>query len=744
MSALESLEFASASEAQAMLTQFQEEAISVTLPVLYALGAVLFFGLTWQLHDPFRGTVACLLLCGAVAAVWALRHWSHRAASWALVIGCAVVDLQVAQASRLGAAVALLVIPTALAALAIGLGGSAASAAACSLFLLVTPYSWLPVDGALRTTVALSLWSTVALIWLAQRPLLTMLHWSWSSYEQSRQLLERSRDTQVRLKETLADLASANLQLTRLNRLNQVLRQAAEDARRAKEQFAANVSHELRTPLNMIIGFSEMVVRAPETYGPTLPAALLADLEVILRNSQHLSALIDDVLDLSQIESGRMALTREWVILGEVLETAVKAVRPLYESKGLYLELAVEPELPPVMCDRARIRAVALNLLSNAGRFTERGGVRVRAWRESASVVVSVADSGPGIAEHDQGKLFQPFQQVDGSIRRRYGGSGLGLAISKSFVELHGGRMWLESVAGHGTTFYFRLPIDPPAPLEAGPTRWINPAWAYEERTHPSLAPAVAVRPRLVLLENGSSLQRLLTRFLDGVEIQPVTSWEEAARELARMPAQALIVNGASVGDTLLRVHGSAPLPNDTPVVVCAVPEMQQAADALGVSDYLVKPLARDMLLGALDRLCLTQGTVLIVDDEPDAVRMVQRMLTSTGRGYRVLRATSGRQALGILRQERPDALLLDLLMPDMDGFKLLEAKGQDPALRDIPTVVISAQDPAGQPIVSHALAVTRGDGLPVPQLLDCIGAITRVLSPVAGQTELREREDPR
>src|SRR6185503_18004148 len=198
--------------------------------------------------------------------------------------------------------------------------------------------------------------------------------------------------------QALADLAQANLQMTRLNILAQGLRQAAEEARRAKEEFVANVSHELRTPLNMIIGFSETILQSPGAYGKKIPPALLADLMVIYRNAEHLSELINDVLDLSQVDAEKMALTKEQAQLGEIVEEATTAIRPLYTSKGLYLDVDIPENLPSIFCDRTRIREVLLNLLSNAGRFTERGGVHLRGWLKGNDVVVSVTDSGPGIA----------------------------------------------------------------------------------------------------------------------------------------------------------------------------------------------------------------------------------------------------------------------------------------------------------------------------------------------------------
>ena len=271
--------------------------------------------------------------------------------------------------------------------------------------------------------------------------------------------MDAARDAQADLKQAVKDLAEANLQTARLNQLLGMARHAAEEAERAKAEFVANVSHELRTPLNMVIGFAEMIMSAPKTYG-RVSTALRADLAVIHRNSQHLAALIDDVLDLSQIEAGRMALTKERVALGEIIAAATEAIRPLYQTKGLYLRTEA-PEGLVVSCDRTRVREVLLNLLSNAGRFTEQGGVTVQARVMGQEVVVSVSDTGPGIAPEDQARLFQPFQQADGSIRRRFGGSGLGLSISKHFVELHDGRMWLESGVGSGTTIFFTLPFEP-------------------------------------------------------------------------------------------------------------------------------------------------------------------------------------------------------------------------------------------------------------------------------------------
>jgi CheY-like chemotaxis protein len=479
----------------------------------------------------------------------------------------------------------------------------------------------------------------------------------------------------------------------------------------------------------MIMGFSEMIARSPDIYGSELPASLLADLDVIHRNSQHLSRLIDDVLDLSQVDADQIALTREWTPVQEIIEAALIAVRPLFDSKGLYLRKEM-PEGLVAFCDPTRIRQVLLNLLSNAGRFTEEGGVHLRAWQEEDTLTVSVADTGPGIAAQDLGRLFQPFQQVDGSIRRRYGGTGLGLCISKRFIELHEGHIWVESEENVGTTFAFRIPVAPPPPTdETHYAHSLAPGWEYLQRTRPSKAPEPVVTPRLVILENGKVLGRLLSRYTDGIEIAPVTSLQQAMHALASEPARALLINDVSIGDTLRRLDEHVELPYGTPAIVCSVPGIHEAAGGLGVSDYLVKPISRETLLATLDRLGLRGKTVLIIDDQLEALQLFRRMLISEGCGYRILRATNGLQGMRILREQGADAVLLDLVMPRMDGFRFLAEKTQDPALRDIPVVVISACDPGGQPVVSNALAVTRKGGLSVPQLLSCIDTLSTTLA---------------
>ena len=702
---------------------------------LIVLGATATF-VSLLLSLDSRIVFFALLLYALAALIWGLDQRRPLLARWVTVVGLAILVALADRWLAVPGVLALLAIPVAVGAAMIGPGGAVVAGVGVSGLLAIL--TWRATGGINLAAAGIPLaliWAMVSILAAIYQREAYLAGWSWQQFRRAQALLEETRDRRAELRQALQDLAAANLQLTRLNQQAQGLRQAADDARRAKEEFVANVSHELRTPLNMIVGFSEMITESPDSYGH-VPPALLADLTVIQRNSQHLSSLIDDVLDLSQIEAGRAVLVKERVDLGEIIEAATVAVRPLYQSKGLWLEADSAAGIQ-LYCDRTRIREVLLNLLINAGRFTEHGGVCVHVQQQASDVIVSVADTGPGIAAEDQKELFQPFHQVDGSIRRRYGGTGLGLNISKSFVEMHGGTMWVESEKGHGATFYFRLPKEPPAPIVGGVARWLTPGWEHVQLTQRPLLPNPAVKPRLVVLERGKCLQKLLSRHLDSVEIIATTSYEEAIEELTRTPAQALLVNDPAIGNALERISSSANLPQGVPAIVCSMPDAGDAAGALGAEDYLVKPISRGALLEAIDRLCPQARTILIVDDEPDAQRLFRRMLVSAGRNYHVLRASDGRHALNILREERPDIMLIDLVMPEMDGFKLLAAKSADPELRGIPALVTSARDPAGQPIVTSAVAVTRQGGLSVQQLLKSIEALTEIAStagPVGGR----------
>jgi signal transduction histidine kinase/CheY-like chemotaxis protein len=585
--------------------------------------------------------------------------------------------------------------------------------------------------------------------WVISNSFLTITQWSLYYVRQTHDKMREMGDKQIQMQELKEDLLLANQESFRLSERLKALYQVAESARQAKEQFVANVSHELRTPLNMIIGFSEMITQSPRMYGLQLPPPLLADISVIRRNAQHLTHLINDVLDLSQLDSGRLSLTKERIPIIEIIDSAGQAVKPLFTAKNLTLDIEVDAEIPDIYCDSTRIQQVILNLLSNAGRFTEKGGVKIKAILEGGKVVVSVTDTGPGISAEKQKLLFKPFQQLDNSIRRTHGGSGLGLSISKRFVEMHDGAMWLSSMPGAGTTIYFSLPIVPELQtvLETDARRWFNPnaghAYEYKTRTRPLQVKLQKPVPRFIVLEEEMRLQRILRQYYSEADIIVVKDQTEVIKEVQRSPAKAVIINTPVLHENRMSGFIASDLPYNTPVLTCWLPGEKEAARKLGVVHYLVKPIANEELLNAIHSLGNHVKTILIADDEREILQLFSRVLMASSYGYRVLQAEDGQRALDLMRERQPDVVLLDLLMPGRDGLEVLREKSQDTQIRDIPVITISSLDPSGEPQISGTMTIHRGGGFTSKELLDSIMSLSEILSSSAQNDDLNQPENP-
>ena len=716
------------SEIEDDFNRLRNETVIFTDGFLVVIAAVLLAGVPWY-PDPAWAVLTAFGLFGLAGLLWPLRHNFVLSA----VLQILGFLLTLAITLILGHITTVLFLLPLLVGITLimfdSLPGSIL-AAALSILIFFLPTAYLPPTPYVQAILILAIWGIFGIFWLVLRPLLIAIERAWNGYERSLDLLKQSQDLQIKLFETLADLSGANDQLTRLNQVAHSLRQIAEQERHAKEQFVANVSHELRTPLNMIIGFCENILQAPESYDEPIPPSLMVDMEVVLRNGFQLSNLIDDVLDLSQVDAGQVALSKEVSSLKEIAEEALIAVRPLYQSKNLSLTIDIPADLPTLNCDRTRIRGVILNLLSNAGRFTETGGVVVKAWQEEKSLVVSVKDTGPGISRPDQDVIFKPFKQLETGMQRRHGGTGLGLSISKSFVELHHGKMWIESEPGQGATFLFRLPIEELEALNTeNVSRWFNPYFSHEKRERTLQFKPSKVLPRLVVVEPGTVLQKLLKRYLSGFEICPFSDLDAAISAIELVPAQALLVNDLHLERTISDLKRRE-LPYNIPAMCCFVPGVEEASRSFGARDYLTKPISRQAIFEALAKLEKPVKNILIVDDDTDALQLFRRILVTSGNEYQVFRAMNGRQGLEILRKEAIDVVLLDLVMPEMNGFQFLEEKSRDPLLNDLPVILISARDPQGHPIASDAVAVTRTAGFSTPSIMAFIEAFIAILTP--------------
>jgi signal transduction histidine kinase/CheY-like chemotaxis protein/HAMP domain-containing protein len=452
----------------------------------------------------------------------------------------------------------------------------------------------------------------------------------------------------------------------------QTARAQAEEADRLKSRFLANMSHELRTPLNSVINFAYLLTMGTE--GPLQPGQ-----EDLLNRigdaGRHLLGLINDILDLAKIEAGRLELFFEEVDLHELINGVLSTAAGLLHDKPIELRREVPGDLPLVRADRTRVRQVLLNLLSNAAKFTDHGYITLRASADEEWVTLSVEDTGIGMAPEDIPKAFSEFTQLDSELTRQAGGTGLGLPISKRFVEMHGGQIWVESQPEVGSTFYFtlpRLPVSLPTGLEPEPT---------EARV-------------LVIDDDPVAREMIGVQLAHGYQVFKLSD-SRLALEKAREHRPDVIILDIMMphqdGWEVLKLLKADPETKDIPVVVCSILREQNMALTLQADEYLAKPVDREELRRAVEQFAPPGGKVLAVDDDPDALEIVRRMLG--GMAYRVTTAPDGRMGLAAVQDQSPDVVVLDLMMPGLSGFEVLAALRADPRTANIPVVIVTAKD---------------------------------------------------
>jgi CheY-like chemotaxis protein len=351
----------------------------------------------------------------------------------------------------------------------------------------------------------------------------------------------------------------------------------------------------------------------------------------------------------------------------------------------------------------------------------------VHAHQQDHSVVIEVIDTGPGISPEDAKRIFDPFFQGMGNLWRGQEGSGLGLSISKQFVELHGGQIWLESAPGVGSTFAFKLPISPPTPPSTRPARWVNEDWVWHERTSKSDIPKLPLKQRVVICDETGELQPLFAHTSDDVEFIDTVDLEQAISQTQRVPAHAMIVNMPSTNN-LEALLEQARVVSETPLILGTFPSRIKDVLEAGAIDYLVKPVTRSDLQRVMEAIGEPIKRVLVTDDNPEVQQLLTRMLLTYDHSLTVDTASSGEEALQQLRFNPPDLMLIDIAMPGMDGWQTLKIKKQDNRIKDIPAVVISAQDFASQPTASRFLLATLGHGLSVDKFLRCSLELSNLL----------------
>lgn len=483
---------------------------------------------------------------------------------------------------------------------------------------------------------------------------------------------------EIAVLETLADQISVALDNARSYDMAQKAVEEMRELDTIKSQFLANMSHELRTPLNSIIGFSRVILKGID--GP-ITEPQQQDLSAIYSSGQHLLGLINNILDLSKIEAGKMELTIEELNIADAISNVISTSAGLVKDKPIKLVQEIETGLPTVRADPMRLRQIMLNLISNAAKFTEEGSITIsanlhRASTGASEVLVSVTDTGPGIAPEDQKKLFQAFSQVDSSATRKTGGTGLGLSICKRMVEMHGGKIGVHSAPGKGSTFYFTVPL-----------------------FNAQLTPPQEGERTILCIDDDAQIVSLYERYLkpQGFNVIGATH-AAAAKDIARRIKPYAITLDIMMpevdGWSVLKELKADPETRNIPVIVCSIVEEEEKGFSLGAADYLVKPISEEDLLGSLHMLNGDGSIkeVLVIDDSADDLRLMEKIITEHS-SYHVLLAEGGEKGWEMILDNHPSAVILDLFMPGLNGFTILERLRTSPELRDLPVIVVSGAE---------------------------------------------------
>ena len=497
-----------------------------------------------------------------------------------------------------------------------------------------------------------------------------------------------------RFNEMLSQIEQRDAALQEINQQLAVSEREALAASEAKGQFLANMSHELRTPMNAIIGYSEMLMEECEDLGQE---AQIPDLQRINTAGKHLLALINDILDLSKIEAGKMELYLETFEVAPVVDDVVTTIGPLVSKNGNQLEVRLAEHLGSMHADMTKVRQALFNLLSNACKFTEQGSITLTVDRQQEPegdwLRFEVRDSGIGMTEEQMGRLFEEFSQAHEATSRQYGGTGLGLAITQRFCEMMGGEVAAESKYGEGSTFTIRLPAEIIESQE--PAAGETPTDAELTAGEVSASDG---RDTVLVIDDDAAMRDLMRRFLakEGFSVRVASSGEEGLR-LARELHPAVItldvmMPGMDGWAVLTTLKADAELA-DIPVIMLTIVDDADLGFSLGAAEFMTKPIERERLISILNKyLAKRQGdAVLVVEDEEPVRELLRRTLER--HGWKAIEAENGRVALERVAESIPALILLDLMMPEMDGFEFVHELRKQPRWAKIPIVVITAKD---------------------------------------------------
>jgi signal transduction histidine kinase/CheY-like chemotaxis protein len=517
-----------------------------------------------------------------------------------------------------------------------------------------------------------------------------------ASFNQMARDLKASIDEKDRYAEKLARLnveledkvRARTRELEAANRELQTANAKIREADRLKSEFLANMSHELRTPMNAIIGFTRLVRRKS---ADTLPLKQLENLEKVETSANQLLRLINDILDLSKIEAGKMGVSIMPFHLAPLVDTCFATVEPMVHEGKVRLLKDLPGDLPEILSDQDKLKQIIINLLSNALKFTEKGEVKLTAALENNSLKITVSDTGIGIPAPALEYIFDEFRQADGSSTRRHGGTGLGLSITRKLTHLLGGTVDVRSVEGLGSNFTVTIPLEKEDAEAEAPTKMVAPKQTGLLSTDMK-APKV-----LLAIDDDPDVLSLLRQNLEeeGYCVVGALNAEEGLQKAKALHPFAItldILLPQKDGWAVLGALKADSATRDIPIIMLSIIDDKELGFSLGAFDYLLKPFDKEAILAALRRISgVPAGRVLLVDDEPAAVDLLAQILQDEG--YQVKGVHSGEEALRILEDSPQDIMLLDLLMPGLDGFEVIQQVRTKPRLRDIPIIVVTAKD---------------------------------------------------
>jgi CheY-like chemotaxis protein len=500
---------------------------------------------------------------------------------------------------------------------------------------------------------------------------------------------------------------------------------AADEANQAKSSFLANMSHELRTPLNAIIGYSEILLEDATDRGDK---ASMGDLEKIQGAGKHLLGLINDILDLSKIEAGRMDVYLEHVFLKRLIDEVRTIVEPMMKKNGNRLAIDCPQDIGSLQTDLTKLKQSIINLLSNAAKFTKDGTVTLRLAHETRDgapwIKFEVADSGIGMTDEQMGRLFQAFTQADSSTTRNFGGTGLGLTITRHFCAMLGGSIEVKSKPDQGSTFTILLPDRVTKAISDDEPESVRPAVMRE---------AEAGEIHVLVVDDDPAVHDVLAATL-GKEGYRITHANDGIEALKLMRAHAPDIVTLDVmmpkmdGWSVLGVMKSEPQLAHIPVIMLTIVDHRNLGFSLGASEYMTKPIDRNRLIALIEKFASSKGdgTVLIVDDDPDVRAMIKATIADVG--MRATAVANGQAALDWLASHpQPVLVLLDLMMPKMDGFEFLERVRQNQRYVDLPIVVLTAKELTANErsyLAERTLLVLSKSAQPISKLGFALAAI--------------------